>query len=147
MAHEFFSLAHVKWECKYHIIFTPKYRKKILYGHVRRRAGEIIRSLAQQKNVEILEGHACPDHIHMVMSVPPKFSVAMIVGFLKGKTAIILHREFASYYKNYHGKSFWSRGYFVSTVGLDEEKVKAYVRNQDKLDKKAGGLQIDLKWN
>jgi len=146
MLHDFKSLSHVKWDCKYHIIITPKYRKKILYGQVRKRVGEILRTLAQQKEVELMEGHAMPDHIHMAASIPPKYSVAMVVGYLKGKSAVILHREFCKHYKNYHGKSFWARGYFVSTIGLDEEKIKEYIRNQEKLDRQSEGDQLDLNW-
>ena len=142
----FQSQSHVKWECKYHVIITPKYRKKILYGQINKRAGEILRSLAMQKQVEIIEGHICPEHIHMVLSIPPKYSLAMIVGFLKGKCAIRLHQEFGRHYKNYHGKSFWSRGYFVSTVGLDEAKIRNYVKNQEKRDKQQDGNQLDIKW-
>lgn len=137
----------MKWDCKYHLVFTPKYRKKILYGQVRKRAGEILRTLSQQKQVDILEGYACSDHIHMVLTIPPKYSIAMIVGFLKGKSAIQIHREFSKYYKRYHGKSFWSRGYFVSTVGLDEEMIKQYVREQEAHDRRADGDQIEMKWS
>jgi len=142
----FLSLNHVKWECKYHIIITPKYRKKILYGQVRKRVGEILRTLSRQKQVDILEGYVCTDHVHMVMSIPPKYSIAMVLGFLKGKSAIQLHREFAKQYKNYHGKSFWSRGYFVSTVGMDEEAIKKYVREQEHKDKTQEGNQLEMRW-
>jgi putative transposase len=143
--HDYESLSHVKWECKYHVIITPKYRKKILYGQVRKRAGAILRLLAKQKTVEVLEGHAMPDHIHMMLSIPPKYSVAMIIGFLKGKSALWLHREFGKIRGTY-GKNFWSRGYFVSTIGLDEERVKEYIRRQDQQDKRTDGNQLDLGW-
>lgn len=146
MIHKLKTLSHARWECKYHIIFAAKYRKKVLYGQVRKRVGQILRILAKQRGVEILEGHVCREHVHMVVSIPPKYSVSMVIGFLKGKSAIMIHREFARHYKNYHGKSFWSRGYFVSTVGLDEEVVKEYVRNQEQLDKQADGIQIDMNW-
>ncbi len=146
MMTEYQSLAHVKWECKYHIIIVPKYRKKVLYGQVRKRVGQILRSLAKSKGVEIIEGYACLDHIHLVASIPPKYSISGVIGFMKGKSAIYIHREFARYYKNYHGKSFWSRGYFVTTVGLDEEKIKKYVRNQEKMDKRVDGNQIEMSW-
>ena len=145
-SHQLFSLNHVKWDCTYHIIFTPKYRKKILYGQVRKRAGEILRTLCRQKQVDILEGYAVHDHIHMVMKIPPKYSIAMVVGFIKGKSAIQLHREFGKQYKSYYGKSFWSRGYYVSTVGLDEEMIKQYVRDQEKHDQQADGDRIEMKW-
>ena len=132
---EWQSLAHVRWECKYHIVFVPKYRKKVLYGRTRKRIGQILRQLCRQKGVEILEGHAMPDHIHLVLRIPPKFSVALVVGYLKGKSAIQIHREALSVKRGFTGKHFWSRGYCVSTVGLDEATVRAYVRNQEELDK------------
>lgn len=138
---------HAHWDCKYHVIITPKYRKKIQYGPVRKRVGEILRSLSEQKKVAIVEEHAMVDHIHLVMAIPPKYSVASIVGYMKGKSAIRLHQEYSRFYKNYHGKSFWSRGYFVSTVGLDEEMIKNYARNQEKRDKHEDGAhQMDMKW-
>jgi putative transposase len=140
------TLSHVQWECKYHVVIVPKYRKKILYGQVRQRVGQILRSLAQQKDVEIIEGFVCIDHVHMVISIPPKYSIAMVIGFMKGKSAIRIHQEFSKHYKSYHGKHFWSRGYFVSTVGLDEEMIKKYVRNQEKTDKLADGQELDLNW-
>ena len=132
---EWQSLAHVRWECKYHIVFVPKYRKKVLYGRTRKQMGQILRQLCRQKGVEIMEGHAMPDHIHLVLRIPPKFSVALVVGYLKGKSAIQIHREALGVKKVFTGKHFWSRGYCVSTVGLDEATVRAYVRNQDELDK------------
>ena len=140
------TLAHVQWECKYHVVIVPKYRKKILYGQVKQRVGELLRMLAKQKEVEIVEGYVCKEHVHMVLSIPPKYSVAMIIGYMKGKSAIWLHQEFSKDYKNYHGKHFWSRGYYVSTVGLNEEIIKKYVRNQENDDKRSEGQQLDLKW-
>ena len=137
---------HVTWECKYHVIIMPKYRKKVLYGTVRKRVGEMLRTLAQQKGVEIIEGHLCSDHIHIAMSIPPKYSVAMIIGFLKGKSAIMLNREYSKGKKNYYGKHFWARGYFVSTIGKDEEEVKKYIRNQMKIEKSIDDNKLDLKW-
>ena len=127
------SLAHVRWGCKYHIVWIPKYRRKRLYGKVRRRFGEIIRDLCRQKGVEVIEDHAMSDHVHLCLSFPPKFSIAYVVGFLKGKSAIRLNREFRTKVKG--SKSFWIRGYFVSTVGLDEKEVREYIRDQEKLDK------------
>ena len=126
------SQAHVRWECKYHIVWVPKYRRKKLYGKVRRRFGEIMHDLCRQKGIEIVEGHAMPDHVHTCISFPPKFSIAYVVGFLKGKSAILLNRDF---HKAKDSKSFWIRGYFVSTVGLDEKQVREYIRNQERLDK------------
>ena len=132
---EWQNSAHVRWECKYHIVFVPKYRKKVLYGRTRKQMGQILRQLCRQKGVEIMEGHAVPDHIHLVLRIPPKFSVALVVGYLKGKSAIQIHREALGVKKGFTGKHFWSRGYCVSTVGLDEATVRAYVRNQEELDK------------
>ena len=132
------SLAHVKWECKYHVVWVPKYRKKILFGKVRRRVGEIIRELCRQKEIELIEGHAMSDHIHICISVPPKYSIANTVGFLKGKSAIKIHREFVD--QRNMKKNFWARGYCVSTVGLNEEQIKRYIRDQEKNEQ----LELDL---
>ncbi len=132
---EWQSLAHVRWECKYHLVFVPKYRRKVLYGRMRRQIGKILQQLCRQKGVELIEGHAMPDHIHMVLRIPPKFSVAMVVGYLKGKSAIQIHRQLFGVKKGFTEKHFWSRGYCVSTVGLDEEIVRAYIRNQEQQDR------------
>ena len=132
---EWQSLAHVKWECKYHIVIVPKYRRKVLLGHVRKRIGKIFRQLCRQKDIELVEGHALLDHVHMVLSIPPKLSVAMTVGYLKGKSAIQIHREALNVKQGFTGKHFWSRGYCVSTVGLDEQMIRAYVKNQEDLDR------------
>ena len=129
------SLAHVKWECKYHVVIVPKYRRKSLFGHVRKRIGKIFQQLCRQKEIELVEGHAMLDHVHMVLSIPPKLSVAMVVGYLKGKSAIQVHREALNVKQGFTGKHFWSRGYCVSTVGLDEQMIRAYVKNQDDLDR------------
>ena len=139
--------SHVKFDCVYHVVIVPKYRKKILFGTIRQRAGEIIRILCKQKGVEVFEGSACPDHIHMVLSIPPKYSVSNVLGFLKGKSAIRLHQEFSRGKSHLTQKSFWSRGYFVRTVGIDKSVVKNYVKNQWKRDKYFDGEQLDLKWN
>jgi putative transposase len=140
---EWQSSAHVKWECKYHIVIVPKYRRKVLFGKTRKQIGKILRQLCRQKGVEILEWNAMPDHIHMVLSIPPKYSVAMVVGYLKGKSAIQIHREMLGVKKGFTGKSFWSRGYCVSTVGLDEKTVREYVKNQDEHDKRQDELDFD----
>ena len=132
------SQSHVKWESKYHIVWCPKYRRKKLYGRLRRRFGEIIQDLCRQKGVEVIEGHAQPDHVHICLSMPPKYSVSSIVGFLKGKSAIRLHKEFSKAKST--GKHFWIRGYFVSTVGLDEKAVREYIKHQELTDKR----QINL---
>ena len=125
------SLSHVRWECKYHVVIVPKYRKKVFYGRMRHKVGEILRELCRQRGINLLEGHAMPDHIHMVLSIPPKYSVSNTIGFLKGKSAIRLHREFGSLGM---GKHFWIRGYNVSTVGLNEEQIRQYIRDQEKMD-------------
>ena len=133
------SLSHVKWECKYHVLWVPKYRRKVLYGKVRKRVGEVIRELCRQRDLEIIEGHAMPDHIHTCISIPPKYSVANAIGFLKGKSAIRLHREFGVVGT---GRHFWIRGYCISTVGLNEEQVRRYIPEQENLDKQ----QMELKF-
>ena len=121
--HDWQSLSHVRWDCKYHIVIVPKYRKKKLYGKFKRRVGEIIRDLCRQKGVELLEGNLKPDHIHMCLSVPPKYSIAFVIGFLKGKSAVRIHRNLLKLNRT-KGLHFWSRGYCVSTVGLDEETIR-----------------------
>jgi putative transposase len=131
--HNWQSLSHVRWDCKYHIVIVPKYRKKKLYGKFRSRVGEIIRDLCRQKGVEFLEGHLMPDHIHMCLSVPPKFSIAFVIGFLKGKSAVRIHRGILKT-GNPKGLHFWARGYCVSTIGLDEETIRKYIREQEKND-------------
>jgi putative transposase len=141
------SQSHAKWDCVFHVVIVPKYRKKQLYGQVRQRVGQIIRELLRQKNIEMIEGTAKPDHIHMVLRIPPKFSVAMVLGFLKGKSAIRLHNEF-SHKKSVTQKSFWARGYFVRTIGLDQQMVEAYVRNQYEEDKNQDNdPRMDFNWN
>jgi putative transposase len=132
---EWQSLAPVKGECKYHVVIVPKYRRKALFGHVRKRLGNIFRQLCRQKEIELVEGHALLDHVHMVLSIPPKLSVAMAVGYLKGKSAIPIHREALNVKQGFTGKHFWSRGYCVSTVGLDEQMIRAYVKKQEDLDR------------
>lgn len=134
------SLSHTRWECKYHIVWVPKYRRKILYGRIRRELGEIFHDLARQKDSRILEGHLQPDHIHVLMSIPPKYSVAQVVGFVKGKSAIHIARVYLGQKRNYNGMHFWARGYYVSTVGADEEVIRAYIRNQEEEDKRFDDL-------
>jgi putative transposase len=146
MITQYQSQTHVKWECKYHVVITPKYRKKHLFGQVRRRVRELMMELIRQKEGEIMEGTVMIDHVHMVIRIPPKYSVAMVMGYMKGKSAVILHKEFGKYYKQSRGMHFWSRGYFVSTVGVDEETIRKYVREQEKRDKNEEGTQIDMGW-
>ena len=127
------SLAHVKWECKYHVVILPKYRKKALYGRVRRQVGVILRELCRQKGIELVEGKTTLDHIHRLLSVPPKYSIAMTMGYLKGKSAIRIHREVLNTKGTLFGRSFWARGYCVSTVGLDEAHIRQYIKQQEKI--------------
>ena len=141
------TLKHVVWDCTYHIIIVPKYRKKVLYGTVRRRVGQIIRELLERKGIEIKKGNACPDHIHLVLTIPPKYSVSHVMGYMKGKSAIRIHLEFGKKRNPLIQRDFWSRGYYVSTVGINEEIIKKYVENQWKQDKYIDGEQLDLHWN
>ena len=140
--HDWSSLSHVRWDCKYHIVFVPKYRQKKLYGKFRSRVGEILRDLCRQRGVELLEGHLMPDHIHMCLSVPPKYSIAFVIGFLKGKSAVLIHRTVLGQ-KRVSGLHFWARGYCVSTVGLDEETIRKYIREQEKREKQQMDLEFD----
>lgn len=138
------SQSHVKWDCKYHVVIVPKYRRKVFFVRERRRIGELMRQLCQQKGIELVEGNAMPDHIHMVLSIPPKYSVAMTMGYLKGKSAVRIHRELMKTKGTLFGRNFWSRGYCVSTVGLDEERIRAYVREQEHLDKQLEQSELNL---
>lgn len=138
--------SHVTWDCTYHIVIVPKYRKKVLFGSLKKELKEILHQLAKQKEMEIIEGHICPDHVHMVISIPPKLSIAHAIGFLKGKSAIRLHQLFSKK-RPVTQKSFWSRGYFVRTVGIDRETAEQYVRDQWKKDQYIDGPQLDLGWN
>ncbi len=138
------SQAHVKWECKYHVVIVPKYRKKVMYGKMRHNLGCVLRQLCRQKDVELIEGHAMADHVHMLLSVPPRYSIAMIIGYLKGKSAIRIHRDYGRIRGSLFGHSFWSRGYCVSTIGLDEESIRRYIEEQEERDDKdQGKLKFD----
>ena len=139
---DFESLAHVRWDCKYHVIFIPKYRRKVMFGKLRGSVGRILRDLCEQKGIRLLEGHAMSDHVHLCLSIPPKYSVAHTVGFLKGKSAVRVHRELLGE-RRMTGLHFWSTGYCVSTVGLDEQRVRQYIREQEKLE--TGQGELDLK--
>ena len=132
--HDWNSLSHVRWDCKYHIVFVPKYRQKRLYGKFRRKVGEIFRDLCRQRGVELLEGHLMPDHVHMCLKVPPKFSIAFVIGFIKGKSAVLIHRKIMGHRK-VSGMHFWARGYCVSTIGLDERTIRQYVRHHEATEK------------
>jgi len=125
------SLAHTVWECKYHIVWVPKRRRKVIFGQLRREIGTIIRRLCKYKGIEMIEGNTGIDHIHMLVSIPPKYSVSMITGYLKGKSAMIVFEKYSNLRKNFKGHNFWARGYYVSTVGLDEGKVRKYIKEQE----------------
>jgi putative transposase len=140
--HEWQSLSHVRWECKYHVVIIPKYRRRVLYGQLRRQLGRILRELCRQKGVELLEGRLMPDHVHMCLSIPPKYSVAHTIGFLKGKSAVRIHRELL-HERRMSGLHFWATGYSVSTVGMDEARVRQYIREQEQLE--SGQGELDLK--
>ncbi len=128
------SLNHSVWECKYHVVFIPKCRRKVLYGHVRKDLGVVFRTLAEQKECRVEEGHLMPDHVHMLLSIPPKHAVSQVVGYIKGKSAIWLARVYAERKKNFLGQHFWARGFFVSTVGRDETVIREYIKNQERED-------------
>src|SRR5579864_8687832 len=130
------SLSHTKWECKYHVVFIPKCRRKVLYGELRRHLGEVFRQLAKQKESQIEEGHLMPDHVHMLIAIPPKHAVSQVIGYIKGKSAIHLARVYGERKKNFVGQQFWARGFYVSTVGRDEEAVRKYIREQEEEDKR-----------
>ena len=129
------SLSHSKWNCKYHIVFTPKYRRKVMFGEIRKFLGPIFHELARQKECRMIEGHLMPDHVHMCIEIPPKYAVASVVGFLKGKSAIAIVRQFSGKQRNFNGENFWARGYAVSTVGFELEAVGPYIREQEIADK------------
>ena len=139
--HDWESLSHVRWDCKYHVVFVPKYRKKVLYGRLRRQVGEILRNLCRQRGVELIEGHAMADHIHLCLSIPPKFSVSAVIGFLKGKSAVRIHRGVLEQ-RRLTGLHFWSPGYCVSTVGLDERTIREYIQRQERLETGQGELDF-----
>ena len=140
--HEWDSLSHVKWDCKYHVVIVPKYRRKVLYGRLRRQIGRILRELCRQKGVELVEGHAMPDHVHLCLSIPPKYSVAHAIGFLKGKSAVRIHRELLQE-RRMTGLHFWAAGYCVRTVGLDEDRVRQYIREQEQLERRQGEFDFE----
>jgi len=136
------SLSHTRWECKYHLVWIPKYRKKELYGGLRKHLGPLFKDLACQRESKIVEGHLKPDHVHMLISIPPKLSVSQVVEFLKGKSAIQIARVYLGKRKNFTGEHFWARGYFVSTVGIDEETIRAYIKAQEKEDRRLDQMNL-----
>ena len=139
---EYESLSHSKWECKYHVVFIPKGRRKVLYKSLLQHLGEVFRKLAEQKESRIEEGHLQTDHVHMMISIPPKYAVSQVVGFIKGKSAIHLARVYGERKQNFAGQSFWARGYFESTVGRDEALIRDYIRNQEQEDKRLDQLNM-----
>ena len=136
------SLSHTKWDCKYHVVFIPKCRRKTLYVELRRHLGEVFRQLAGQKESRIEEGHLLVDHVHMMISIPPKYAVSQVVGYIKGKSAIHLARVHGERRRNFVGQHFWARGYFVSTVGRDEATIREYIRNQEKEDQRLEQMSL-----
>jgi putative transposase len=139
---EFQALNHTQWECKYHVIFIPKYRRKVLYGELRKYLGEVLRRLAEQKQSRIEEGHLMADHVHMMISIPPKYSVAQVIGYIKGKSAIHVARVYGERKRNFVGQHFWARGYFVSTVGRDEGVIRNYIQKQEVEDRRLDQLNL-----
>jgi len=136
------SLGHTVWDCKYHVVWIPKCRRKVLYGELRRHLGEILRELATQKQSKVLEGHLMPDHVHVLLSIPPKYAVAQVVGFIKGKSAIYIARNFQGRKKNFVGEHFCARGYYVATAGKDENAVREYIRRQEAEDRRLEQLNL-----
>ena len=136
------SLSHTKWNCKYHIIFSPKYRRKEIYGKLKTDIGKILRKLCEQKGIEIIEAEACPDHIHMLLSIPPKMSVSYAIGYLKGKSSLMIFDRHANLKYKYGNRHFWARGYYVDTVGRNKEAIKKYIQNQLKEDEMADQMTI-----
>ena len=142
MEEQYGSLAHTKWECKYHVVFIPKYRRKSLYRELRSHLGEMFRELTRRRESEVVEGHLLVDHVHMLLSIPPKWSVSQVMGFIKGKSAIHIARTFVGRRQNFTGQHFWARGYWVSTVGKDERAVREYIQNQGKEDQRLDQLEM-----
>ena len=138
------SLNHTKWECKYHVVFIPKCRRRTLYVQLRQKLGEVFRTLAAQRESKVDEGHLMIDHVHMLISIPPKYSVSQVVGYIKGKSAIHLARVYGERRRNFVGQHFWARGYFVSTVGRDETVIREYIRNQEQEDERLDQMKLEL---
>ena len=138
------SLAHTKWNCKYHIVFAPKYRRKVFFGQKRFEIGGIIRELCRWKGVELLSAEACPDHIHILVAIPPKMSVSSFMGFLKGKSSLMIYEKWGNMKFKYRNRQFWCRGYYVDTVGKNEKKIAEYISNQLKQDEMSEQLALDF---
>ena len=139
---EYESLSHTTWDCKYHVVFIPKCRRRTLYQELRRHLGEVFRRLALQKESKVEEGHLMPDHVHMLLSIPPKHAVSQVVGYIKGKSAIHMARVYGERKRNFVEQHFWARGFFVNTVGRDEEAIRAYIRNQEKEDQRLEQMNL-----
>ena len=142
MANKSDSLAHTKWMCKYHIVFSPKYRRKVIYNQIRKDIGEILRTLCQYKGIEVHEGHLMPDHVHLLISIPPKYSVSSVMGYLKGKSALMIFERHANLKYKYGNRHFWCEGYYVSTVGLNEETIRKYIEEQEQRDQAMDRLSV-----
>ena len=140
--HEWQSLSHVRWDCKYHVVIIPKYRRTVFYGRLRWQIGPILGDRCRQRGIELLEGHAMPAHVHVCLSIPPQYRVAFVLGFLKGKSAVRIHRELL-HERRMSGLHFWAPGYCVSTVGLDEARVRQYIREQEELENRQGELDLE----
>ena len=136
------SLAHTKWNCKYHIVFAPKYRRQIIYGKIKADIGKMLRKLCEYKQIEILEAEACKDHIHMLISVPPKYSISQVIGYLKGKSSLMIFEKYANLKYKYGNRHFWCRGFYVDTVGRNKKAIAEYIRNQLHEDREAEQLSI-----
>ncbi len=136
------SLAHTTWNCKYHIVFAPKYRRKVFYKEKRREIGAILRRLCEYKNVNIIEAEVCPDHVHMLVEIPPKMSVSGFVGYLKGKSSVLIYQRFTNLYLKYRHRQFWCTGYYVDTVGKNTKRIKEYIENQLEEDKRIEQLTM-----
>ena len=141
---EYRSLSHTRWDCKYHVVFIPKKRKKKIFEALRRHLGEIFRELAKQKDSQVVEGPLMADHVHKCLSIAPKYAVSNVVGFIKGKSAIAIARQFGGRVRNFTGEVFWARGYFVSALGLDETMVRAYIRNQEDEDERYDQMTLGV---
>lgn len=142
MKNDINSLAHTKWNCKYHIVFAPKYRRKVFYGQKRLEIGAILRSLCEWKEVDIIEAEVCPDHVHMLVSIPPKLSVSGFMGYLKGKSSILIYQKYANMKFKYRNREFWCRGYYVDTVGKNKQAIAEYISNQLKEDKEMEQMTV-----
>jgi len=138
------SLSHTKWECKYHIVFAPKYRRNVFFGQMRYEIGKIIRELCRWKGVNLLEAEACPDHIHILVEIPPKFSISNFMGFLKGKSSLMIYEKWGNMKYKYRNRQFWCRGYYVSTVGKNEKKIAEYIKQQLSEDHMAEQLTLEV---